>query len=61
VWHLLAADERPDDGLAIVSTLQLPAGVQYRVVGTPDARYDATPVEPTLEDGYLWLMQSGKT
>jgi len=60
VWHILAADERPDNGLAIVSTLQLQAGVQYRVVGTPDARYTATPVEPTLEDGYMWLMQRSK-
>jgi len=61
VWHILASDERPDSGLAIVSTLQLEAGVQYRVVGDPDARYSATPVEPTLEDGYMWLMQRGKT
>ncbi len=57
VWHILAGDERPDGGLAIVSTLQLQAGVQYRVVGTPDAHYNTTPVEPTLEDGYMWLMQ----
>jgi len=61
VWHILAADERPDGSLAIVSTLQLQAGVQYRVVGTPETRYNATPVEPTLEDGYIWLMQRSKT
>jgi ABC-2 type transport system ATP-binding protein len=57
VWHILAAGERPDGGLAVVSTLQLQAGMQYRVVGEPDARYNAVPVEPTLEDGYIWLMQ----
>jgi len=61
VWHILAAGERPDGGLAVVSTLQLQAGVQYRVVGAPDARYNAVPVEPTLEDGYMWLMQRSKT
>ncbi len=61
VWHILAAGERPDGGLAVVSTLQLEAGVQYRVVGAPDARYSAVAVQPTLEDGYMWLMQRSKT
>jgi ABC-2 type transport system ATP-binding protein len=61
VWHILAADERPDSSLAIVSTLQMQAGVQYRVVGDPEARYNATPVDPTLEDGYMWLMRESRT
>jgi hypothetical protein len=33
-------------------------GVQYRVVGDPDPHYHAAPTEPSLEDGYMWLMQS---
>ncbi len=40
----------------VVSTLQTMDGVQYRVLGFPAAHYDAKPVEPSLEDGYIWLM-----
>ena len=43
-----------------VSTLQLQDGVQYRVLGTPEAKYSATAVEPSLEDGYIWLMQQSR-
>jgi hypothetical protein len=32
-------------------------GVQYRVIGSPDPKYDAQPAEPSLEDGYIWLMR----
>jgi ABC-type multidrug transport system ATPase subunit len=49
--------DRPDDRLTIVSTLQMQRGVQYRVLGDPDGYADAAPVEPSLEDGYMWLMQ----
>jgi len=58
VWHIVTDGERPNDGAAIVSTLQVGAGVQYRVLGNPASRYAPTPVEPSLEDGYIWLMQS---
>jgi len=64
VWTILSAattaGERPDAGLAVVSTLQLHDGVQYRVLGDPAERYNATPAEPSLEDGYLWLMRRGQ-
>ena len=60
VWHIVTAGERPDGGLSVVSTLQLQDGVQYRVLGTPGAPYDAKPVEPSLEDGYIWLMQQSR-
>ena len=53
VWGIHSTDEQPDDSLQIVSTLQLQDGIQYRVLGQPDARYDATPLEPSLEDGYM--------
>ncbi|MEO6890032.1 MAG: hypothetical protein ABI456_11840 [Ktedonobacteraceae bacterium] len=29
---------------------------QYRVVGRLSPRAGAIPVQPTLEDGYIWLM-----
>ncbi len=56
VWTILTQGERPNDGLSVVSTLQLQNGVQYRVIGTPGAQYAATQVEPSLEDGYIWMM-----
>ncbi len=58
VWTIKAANgERPDSGLTLVSSLQLHDGVQYRVLGEPGEGYDAAPVEPSLEDGYMWLMR----
>jgi len=59
VWAL-TTDQRPDDRLTVVSTLQMQRGVQYRVLGDPDGYADSVPAEPSLEDGYMWLMQ-GKT
>jgi ABC-2 type transport system ATP-binding protein len=58
VWTITMPNgSRPDGGLTIVSTLQLIEGVQYRVVGTPEGQYAAQPAEPSLEDGYVWLMR----
>jgi ABC-type multidrug transport system ATPase subunit len=57
VWTLITKGERPDTGLTVVSTLQLRDGVQYRVLGTPTTASAAQPVEPSLEDGYIWLMR----
>ena len=48
--------DKPDDRLAVVSTLRLEDGTQYRVVGEDVSGYEARPVEPSLEDGYIWLM-----
>lgn len=44
-------------GLSVVSTLQMQNSVQYRVIGTPSAQYQATPLEPGLEDGYIYIMR----
>ena len=56
VWMIKTAGERPDSGLLVVSTLQQIDGVQYRVVGDPPPHYRAAPADPSLEDGYIWLM-----
>jgi hypothetical protein len=32
--------------------------VQYRVVGEPSPLIGAVPIDPSLEDGYVWLMQA---
>lgn len=55
VWTF--SGRRPGDDVTVVSTLHLQHGVQYRVLGQPGG--DALPAEPTLEDGYMWLMQVG--
>ena len=57
VWRIITAGEKPDAGLAVVSMRQLDAGVEYRMLGEPPVHYDAAPVEPSLEDGYIWLMR----
>ncbi len=60
VWHIKVSNgERPGPGLTIVSTLQLQDGVQYRVLGAPDAvPAAAEPAPASLEDGYMWLMNN---
>jgi ABC-type multidrug transport system ATPase subunit len=60
VW-MVTTDKRPDDRLTIVSSLQLQHGVQYRVLGDPNGYANASAVEPSLEDGYMWLMQGQTT
>jgi ABC-type multidrug transport system ATPase subunit len=56
VWSVLSRDEAPSQGTHIVSTLQLEQGIQYRVIGTPESRFKASPIEPSLEDSYMLLM-----
>jgi ABC-type multidrug transport system ATPase subunit len=60
VWNLLTNGERPDPGLTVVSTMQIQDGIQYRVIGMPTEGSKAVLVEPTLEDGYIWLMQQSR-
>ncbi|HSJ55292.1 MAG TPA: ABC transporter ATP-binding protein, partial [Anaerolineae bacterium] len=57
VWLIATNGERPDSDLQLVSMLQLDGGMQYRVLGDPAPDYRATAVEPSLEDGYIWLMR----
>ncbi|MCL6429685.1 MAG: ABC transporter ATP-binding protein [Anaerolineae bacterium] len=61
VWQIRTENgHKPDGGLVVVSTLQLADGVQYRVVGRDASAYPgAEPAWPSLEDGYVWLMQAG--
>jgi ABC-2 type transport system ATP-binding protein len=57
-WTILTMGESPDAGLVVVSTMKVQDGVQYRVVGKPSEAYHPVPVDPSLEDGYLWLMHT---
>jgi ABC-type multidrug transport system ATPase subunit len=50
-----ASGARPNGGVTVVSTLQLQDAVQYRVLGNPHEA-GAVAAEPSLEDGYMWLM-----
>lgn len=62
VWTITATQgERPPEYLSIVSTLQMQDGIQYRVLGTVPADLDAIPTEPSLEDGYIWMMHQTQT
>jgi ABC-type multidrug transport system ATPase subunit len=60
VWSILTQGDYPDSNLAVVSTLQLQNGIQYRVLGNPAPHYQATPLEPGLEDGYILMMREGR-
>jgi ABC-type multidrug transport system ATPase subunit len=57
VWTItLPPDQRPNGDLVIVSTLQMADSVQYRVLGAPPEASQPQAAEPSLEDGYIWLM-----
>jgi ABC-type multidrug transport system ATPase subunit len=60
VWTLACSGlEKPDHGLTVVSMLHLAQETQYRLVGLSVEAYPAAqPVQPGLEDGYVWLMKS---
>jgi ABC-type multidrug transport system ATPase subunit len=57
VWTVTATDGKPQGDVSVVSTLNLGTAMQYRVVGQPAETEDATPAQPSLEDGYVWLMR----
>ncbi len=60
VWTLACAGlEKPDHDLTVVSMLHLAEETQYRLVGPSAEAYpSAQPVQPGLEDGYVWLMKN---
>jgi ABC-2 type transport system ATP-binding protein len=56
VWHITTNGTRPQGNFQVVSMLNMGATVQYRVVGEPVSQAEAVPVDPGLEDGYVWFM-----
>lgn len=60
VWNLSTSGERPEASLTVVSTMQLENNIQYRVVGNSPGTSRSVSVEPSLEDGYIWLMQKSR-
>jgi ABC-2 type transport system ATP-binding protein len=63
VWQIVSpGGERPSGDFTLVSSLPRSAGgFDYRIVGRPAPGLAATPVEPSLEDGYVWLMRDKQT
>jgi len=61
VWTVETQGEHPGGDIVIVSSVQLQHTTQYRVLGTPATHYKAIPTEPSLEDGYMWLMHQKQT
>lgn len=60
VWTITSQGAKPTGNFTVVSTLNIGTAVQYRVVGElPIGIYAAStlPAEPSLEDGYVWLMR----
>ncbi len=61
VWTITTDGIKPKGNFTVVSTLNMGATVQYRVVGELTAREGAVPTPPSLEDGYVWLMREQRT
>jgi ABC-type multidrug transport system ATPase subunit len=66
VWHLTTQGQKPQGDWIVVSTLPVASGMQYRLVGDEQAIQQvtgatATPADPGLEDGYVWLMREQRT
>ena len=61
VWNLTTTGERPDSSLTVVSTMQLQNESSIGWWGIPSEASNAIPVEPSLEDGYIWLMQQSRS
>ena len=60
VWEFTTTDhliqERED--VKVVSITHIEQGTHYRVLAAEKPMADALPVTPTVEDAYLWLIQS---
>ncbi|MDQ6858587.1 MAG: ATP-binding cassette domain-containing protein [Chloroflexota bacterium] len=56
VWSLDASGPAPTGNLTVVSAVSTGAGMRYRIV-SEIALAGAIPVEPSLEDGYVAVMQ----
>jgi ABC-2 type transport system ATP-binding protein len=56
-WIITTSGGKPEGNFTIVATLRMGTSAQYRVVGELSTRAGVIPAEPTLEDGYVWLMR----
>ena len=58
VWLVTTQGVKPEGNFTVISTMNMGTTMQYRIVGDYPSRGDAIPVEPNLEDGYVWLMHA---
>jgi len=56
VWFVNTKGEQPAGNVVIISSMQIQGGTQYRILADQKGEYPGTLAEPTLEDGYIWLM-----
>lgn len=61
VWIVTTSGPKPDGDIIVVSTMNMGATIQYRVVGELNSTSGAQPTEPGLEDSYVWLMRERRT
>lgn len=54
VWSAVTTGPQPETGV-IVSALPDPNGMRYRIVAEQPPTTDATPIAPSLEEGYIAL------
>jgi ABC-2 type transport system ATP-binding protein len=57
VWMIATSGSKPEGDFTVISTMHLGSSVHYRVVGDTAPSAEAQPVEPSLEDSYVWLMR----
>jgi ABC-type multidrug transport system ATPase subunit len=60
VWHVTTSGGKPAGELSVLSTVNMGATMQYRVVGDladAPAEISTVPAEPGLEDAYVLLMR----
>jgi len=61
VWIVTTSGPKPEGDITVVSTMNMGATVQYRVVGELAVFSGAAPTEPSLEDSYVWLMREKRS
>jgi len=57
VWIITTEGMKPQGNFTVVSIMNMGTSMQYRVVGELSQQAGALPTEPSLEDGYVWLMR----
>ena len=61
VWTITTDGAKPQGDFTVVSTLNMGATIQYRIVGDLSSRAGAVPTAPSLEDSYVWLMREKRS
>ena len=60
VWQVTTPGQKPEGNFTVVSTLNMGHNVQYRIVGEKPSGVEATTLEPSLEDSYVWFMRDSR-